>query len=376
MKAIAITPGTKNLRLIERPEPRLDAADAVKMAVVRVGICGTDREEARGGRARPPAGQQDLVVGHEMMGRVVEVGSAVTRVKPGDFAVFTVRRGCGKCMPCAMNRSDMCETGDYLERGIWGMDGYQAELVVDREMYVVRVPPAVASIGVLTEPLTIVEKAIDEAVALQVNRLPDASTSPNWLFRRKCLVAGLGPVGLLAAMVLRLRGAEVLGLDIVDADSPRPRWLTAIGGRYVDGRQTRADQIAAEYGGGVDLIVEAAGIPQVEFDLLQALGVNGVYALTGIPGQGPPLTLPAGDFIRRLVLRNQVMIGSVNAARGHFEQAVQDLEHAQRQWGDLVGSLITHHHRFDDVGSALQHHGADEIKVVVEWNGEVTTAHV
>jgi threonine dehydrogenase-like Zn-dependent dehydrogenase len=375
MQAIAITPGTKNLRLIERPEPRVEAPDAVKMAVVRVGICGTDREEARGGRARPPAGQQDLVVGHEMMGRVLEVGRAVTRVKPGDFAVFTVRRGCGKCTPCAMNRSDMCETGEYLERGIWGLDGYQTEQVVDREMYVVRVPPAVASIGVLTEPLTIVEKAIDEAVALQVNRLPDSSTSPNWLYRRKCLVAGLGPVGLLAAMVLRLRGAEVLGLDIVDADSARPKWLTAIGGRYVDGRQVHADRIAAEYGGGVDLIVEAAGIPQVEFDLLQALGVNGVYALTGIPGQGPPLTLPAGAFIRNLVLRNQVMIGSVNAARGHFEQAVQDLEHARERWGDLVDRLITHHHRFDDVGSALQHHGADEIKVVVEWNGEGLTAH-
>lgn len=375
MQAIAITPGTKNLRLIERPEPRVDAPDAVKMAVVRVGICGTDREEARGGRARPPAGQQDLVVGHEMMGRVLEVGSAVTRVKPGDFAVFTVRRGCGKCMPCAMNRSDMCETGEYLERGIWGLDGYQTERVVDHEMYVVRVPPAIASIGVLTEPLTIVEKAIDEAVALQVNRLPDSSTSPNWLYRRKCLVAGLGPVGLLAAMVLRLRGAEVLGLDIVDADSARPKWLTAIGGRYIDGRQVRADRIAAEYGGGVDLIVEAAGIPQVEFDLLQALGVNGVYVLTGIPGQGPPLTLQAAEFIRHLVLRNQVIIGSVNAARGHFEQAVQDLEHAGRRWGDLIGGLITHHHRFDDVGSALQRHGADEIKVVVEWNGEAATAH-
>lgn len=375
MQAIAITPGTKNLRLIERPEPRVDAPDAVKMAVVRVGICGTDREEARGGRARPPAGQQDLVVGHEMMGRVLEVGSAVTRVKPGDFAVFTVRRGCGKCMPCAMNRSDMCETGEYLERGIWGLDGYQTERVVDHEMYVVRVPPAIASIGVLTEPLTIVEKAIDEAVALQVNRLPDSSTSPNWLYRRTCLVAGLGPVGLLAAMVLRLRGAEVLGLDIVDADSARPKWLTAIGGRYIDGRQVRADRIAAEYGGGVDLIVEAAGIPQVEFDLLQALGVNGVYVLTGIPGQGPPLTLQAAEFIRHLVLRNQVIIGSVNAARGHFEQAVQDLEHAGRRWGDLIGGLITHHHRFDDVGSALQRHGADEIKVVVEWNGEAATAH-
>src|SRR5512142_1672718 len=124
MQAIALTPGKTDLRLVERPVPTIGAPDEVKLRVVRVGICGTDREEASGGRARAPRGQSELVIGHEMMGQVVEVGKAVTRVKPGDYAVFTVRRGCGKCLPCQMNRSDMCLTGQYLERGIWGLDGY------------------------------------------------------------------------------------------------------------------------------------------------------------------------------------------------------------------------------------------------------------
>ncbi len=230
MQAIALIPGTTTLRMVDRPEPHISAPDEVKLQVVRVGICGTDREEASGGRARAPAGQQDLVIGHEMFGQVVEVGPAVTRVQVGDYAVFTVRRGCGKCLPCLMNRSDMCLTGDYRERGIWGLDGYETEYVVDKEQYVVCVPPELEAVGVLIEPLSVAEKAIDEAVRVQIVRLPAAPATPAWLHGRRCLVAGLGPIGLLAALVLRLRGAAVSGLDIVDPDTARPQWLAEIGG--------------------------------------------------------------------------------------------------------------------------------------------------
>ena len=120
MNAIAVVPGTKTVRLVDRPEPAIVAPDDIKLRVLRVGICGTDREEAAGGRAKAPPAHDDLVLGHEMFGQVMDVGRAVTLVKPGDYAVFTVRRGCGPCRSCAMNRSDMCRTGLYAERGIWG----------------------------------------------------------------------------------------------------------------------------------------------------------------------------------------------------------------------------------------------------------------
>lgn len=149
------------------------------------------------------------MIGHENFGQVVETGKAVTRVRPGDYAVFTVRRSCGRCLPCRMHRSDMCLTGDYTERGIRGADGYQAQFVVDNEEYVVRVPAELELVGVLTEPLSIGEKAIQDAVRVQSVRRPDSLATPEWLSGRRCLVAGLGPVGLLAALALRLRGAEV-----------------------------------------------------------------------------------------------------------------------------------------------------------------------
>src|SRR5689334_17784129 len=237
MKAISVVPGTKTVRLVDRPEPSISVPDEIKVRVLRVGICGTDREEAAGGRAQAPPSYTDLVLGHEMFGQVVETGRAVKQVKVGDYAVFTVRRGCGTCRPCAMNRSDMCQTGLYAERGIWGLDGYQTEFVVDREAFAVRVAPELEAVGVLAEPFSVAEKAISEAVHLQLTRLPDMATSLDWLSGKRCLVAGLGPIGLLAALSLRLRHADVTGLDVVDADTARPRWLDRIGGHYVDGRQ-------------------------------------------------------------------------------------------------------------------------------------------
>ena len=366
MKAIAIVPGTAGSRLVERPEPSITAEDEIKIRIIRVGICGTDREEVSGGRADAPQGQKELVIGHEMFGQVVGVGSSVTRVKPGDYAVFTVRRGCGECACCIMNRADMCQTGKYRERGIRGLDGYQIEFVVDQEKYVVRVPAELEPVGVLMEPLSVVEKAIDEAMRVQTVRCPDAATIPDWLHQRRCLVAGLGPVGLLAAMVLVLRGGEVYGLDVVDLNSARPKWLDAIGGRYIDGRQVPADQVEKKIG-GMDFILDATGIAPLEFNLLDALALNGMYVLTGIPGGERPLQIPGAELIRQLVLDNQVMLGSVNAARGHFQMAVDDLAQAHLRWGAQIQGLITNRYSPDQFAGLKDQHQPDAIKEVIEW---------
>ncbi len=366
MKAIAIVPGTAGAKIVERPEPNVTAPGDVKVRIVRVGICGTDREELSGGRAQAPEGQKELVIGHEMFGQVVAVGSAVTRVKVGDFAVFTVRRGCGACAPCRMGRADMCQTGNYRERGIKGLDGYQTEFAVDGEQYIVHLPPDLQNLGVLLEPLSIVEKAIDEILRVQGVRDPEAAIHPDWLYGRHCLVAGLGPVGLLAAMALRLRGAEVYGLDVVDASTARPSWLAGIGGHYVDGRQVPPDQVAAKVG-LMDLIVDASGIPTLEFNLLDALAVNGAYVLTGIPGASRPIEIPGAELVRELVLDNQVMLGSVNAARGHFQIGADDLAAAHLRWGAHMDGLITQRYTPGEFVGSPDQHAPDSIKQIVEW---------
>ncbi|MGH9326323.1 MAG: glucose 1-dehydrogenase [Terriglobia bacterium] len=367
MKAIAVLPGTPGSRLVDRAEPQITAPDEVKLQVMRVGICGTDREEVSGGRAAAPPGQKELVIGHEMLGRVMEIGSAVRRVKTGEYAIFSVRRSCGKCIPCQINRSDMCRTGNYSERGIKGLDGYQTEFVVDKEQYLASVPDELEAVGVLLEPLSIVEKAIDEIFQLQAARCPDAAIAPDWMFGRRCLVAGLGPVGLLAAMVLRLQGCEVYGMDVVEESSARPQWLKGIDGHYIDARKTPADQLAKTLG-LMDVIFEATGIAKLEFSLLDALGLNGAYVITGIPGGDRPLQIPGAALIRQLVLNNQLMLGSVNAARGHFQMGVDHLGAARLRWGAHLEKLITQHYSPDKFEDVLKTHGPDVIKEVIEWS--------
>lgn len=367
MKAISLVPGTTEVSLIEVEEPKITKPDEIKMKVLQVGICGTDREEASGGRANAPEGKKELIMGHEMVGKVVEVGSGVKLAKPGDYGVFTVRRGCGKCNPCNNNRSDMCYTGDYTERGIKGADGFQAEFVVDTEQYFVRVPDTVKELGVLTEPMSVASKAIEEAVIIQKARFSHFEDSKTWLQGKKALVAGIGAIGLLAAFALRLRGAEVYGLDIVDEDSIRPEILKEIGGKYVDGRKVETMEFDDQIG-EMDFIFEAAGFAELQIELIDVLGNNGIYVSTGIPGGNSPVTIDGADLVRQLVLKNQIVLGSVNASMEHFKIAVSDLEGAKEKWPESIKKLLTEKFPAKDFQPALRKSMPEEIKVVIDWN--------
>ncbi|WP_121354050.1 glucose 1-dehydrogenase [Flavisolibacter nicotianae] len=367
MKAIAIEPGTTNVALIDVDEPQVSAPDEVKIKMLQVGICGTDREEVSGGRADVPPGEKKLIIGHEMFGQVVDTGSAVTKVKKGDYGVFMVRRGCGQCKACLAGRSDMCYTGAYTERGIKGANGFQAQYVVDKERYLVKVPAEIKEIGVLTEPMSVAAKAIDEALIIQKARLQDFEKEESWLEGKKALVAGIGAIGLMAAFALRLRGATVVGLDVVDEGTRRPQLLKKIGGTYVDGRSvpvTSLDEVCGE----VDFIFEATGVAEIEFELIDVLGTNGIYVATGIPGGNRPLTLEDASLMKQLVLKNGVMLGSVNASLHHFEVAVEDLAACLEKWPDEIRAVITERILYENFDAALHNHSADEIKVTVQWS--------
>lgn len=365
MKAIAIVPGEGNIHLIDKQEPQIKLPNEVKLKVLQVGICGTDREEAEGGRADAPKNEDHLVIGHEMFGRVTEIGSEVKSVKPGDYGVFTVRRGCGKCYPCLHQRSDMCTTGEYTERGIKEAHGFQTEYIIDYEEYLVKVPDHLTSLGVLSEPMSVSAKAIDEAQKIQSMRLPGINPR-NWLEGKKVLVAGLGAIGLLAAFSLRIRGAEVYGLDIVDEASNRPQLLKEIGGKYIDGRKIATRNIDEEIG-EMFLIFEATGIAKLEIQLIDALGINGIYILTGIPGGSRPVCVLGAELMQQIVLKNQILLGSVNASIEHYSLAIEDIEKSKEKWPGAIEKVITTIHPYHEYQEALHHHKSSEIKTVLSW---------
>lgn len=365
MKAISLFNDTRQVGVVEIPQPELTRPDQLKIQILEVGICGTDREQVTQGYGAMPKGADALVIGHEMFGRVVEVGQDVGGFKVGDYAVLTVRRGCGQCIPCRNNRSDMCYTGGYIERGIKAAHGFETEFVVDEEQYAVKVPEQLASVGVLTEPMSVAEKAIEEAINIQTARLPKMA-GDNWLSGRKTLVAGLGPIGLLAAIALRLRGAEVVGLDIVDESSKRPEILKSLGGRYVDGRKVDTSSLDDALG-QIDFIFEATGVSELGFQLIDALGVNGIYVMTGIPHGDRPVCITGAELMRQIVLKNQLILGSVNASTYHFALAVEDLLAAQKKWGELLDELITTRISYQHFKEAMDLRSEDDIKTVITW---------
>ena len=367
MKAISLIPGTTDVSLTDIAEPMIQAPDEVKIKMIEVGICGTDREQIAGGRSDAPAGQTHLIIGHEMFGRVVEIGENVTTVQVGDYAVFTVRRGCGECLACANNRSDLCYTGRYVERGIKGADGFQAEFVVDKEQYLVRIPEKLKSIGVLTEPMSVAAKAIDEAMIIQGARLKTIVPSERWLDGKRALIAGIGPIGLMAAFALSLRGAKVIGVDIVDEQTLRPRLFKEIGGTYVDGRKVQTTDLD-EVVGESDFVFEATGIAKLQIDLIDALAVNGIYVARGIPEGRRPMNIMAGNIMKQLVLKNQIMLGSVNASYEHYIQAVKDLEASMERWPGVIEQVITNKVSHKDFLHAFHDDSGDDIKEVIEWS--------
>src|SRR3954468_19692179 len=237
MKAIAVLPGKPDsVHLAELDKPSVtDVPDGrgVLVRVLRVGVDGTDKEINAAEYGAAPDGYNFLVIGHEGFGQVEAVGPHVTFLRPGDFVVATVRRP-GKSLYDAIGLQDMTTDSQYFERGINLRHGYLTEYYVEGEEFVVKIPQGLREVGVLLEPMTVAQKGITQAYEIQ-RRLK--------VWRpQKAAVMGTGTLGLLATLVLRLRGLEVTTFGRTPAPYLNADLLEAIGVRYVN---TAEQSIAA-----------------------------------------------------------------------------------------------------------------------------------
>ena len=336
MKAIAVFPGRPgSIHLADLPMPSVDQIPngrGVLVRVLRVGVDGTDREINAAEYGAPPPGDDFLVIGHEGFGQVVEVGQNVTEVAPGDFVVATVRRP-GHSIYDLIGTNDMTTDDTYLERGINLRHGYLTEFYVDDAEFIVKVPWGLRDVGVLLEPTTVVEKGIAQACEIQ-RRLRV------WRPKRAA-VLGAGTIGLLASLVLRLRGIDLTTFG----RTPRPylnaELLEAIGARYVCTDELSILDGAAQYGPW-DMIFEATGYSPVVFEAMQALGKNGVLVLASVTGGERVVEVPADRLNQGFVLGNKVMVGTVNANREYFELGVRDLAQAEAEYPGWLARLLTH----------------------------------
>jgi len=312
--------------------------------MLEVGVCGTDREICAFQYGTPPSGSGHLVIGHESLGEVVEVGSGVSRVKIGDLVVTMVRRPCDhdNCLACRSDRQDFCYTGAFAERGIKGAHGFMTEIVVDDQKYMNVVPRTLGDVAVLVEPLTIAEKALTQIWQVQ-QRLPWDCPHVTHKGRGHChtaVVLGAGPVGLLGAMALAAVDFDVYVYSREAAPNPKSQIVAAIGGHYVSALSDSVQQLADRVG-NIDVVYEATGASSISFEVLKVLGTNGIFVFTGVPGRKAPIEVDTDLIMRDLVLKNQVVFGTVNASRSTFEDAIRDLGDFMERWPDAVRALIT-----------------------------------
>ena len=336
MKAVAVYPGKPHsVHMAELPMPRIDEVPGgrgVLVKLLRVGVDATDREivEAKYGAA--PPGYDFLVIGHESFGVVEEVGANVTELRPGDYVTATVRRP-GSSIYDLIGTCDMTSEEVYYERGINLLHGFLTERYVDSADYIVKMPAALKHFHVLIEPLSCAEKAVCQAYEAQ-RRLRV------WRPRR-AFVMGSGQIGLLATLVLRLRGLEVYTLARSRPPTVSSGIVEALGARYVSTRETSLVDLAGRVG-KADLIVEATGSSEVAFRAMEVVGHNGVLVWTSITGGREQRQVPADQINLDWVLGNKLLLGCVNANREHFEMGVKDLAAAELAYPGVIQRILTH----------------------------------
>lgn len=358
--------------VVEPPAPgaRMEATDPVDpgpsdhlIQTLEVGVDGTDLEIVRGEYGTPPPGEDVLTIGHEALGRVVR-GPSESELEEGDLVNPTVRRGCGLCLPCKTGESDFCFTGLYKERGIKGLHGYNAEYFAETEEYLVRVPTDLREVAVLTEPLSIVVKAVDQVLKIQ-ERMPWRETLD--LEEKKALVAGSGSVGLMATFILRYLGAEVITMDRSPDDTPKAQLIDRLGAHHLNSKEFEPLVLADDFD-GFDVIVEATGAPPVPFHLAPALGTNGIMVLLGVPGKRVEVEVEASAIMKEMVLENQAIFGCVNSNAGHFREAHDYLRGFLDRYPREIRGVISHRHPFEAFEDVFADgRGHEVVKDVLVW---------
>ena len=364
MQALAVFPERRKVAVIEQDEPRKLGPREVLLRTREVGVCGTDREIAAFAYGEQPAGSDHLVLGHEAIGEVVELGSEVSHFRRGQLAVPMVRRPClaPHCRPCRAGRQDFCVTNEFLERGIKGADGFLAELFIEEEENLIPVPPGLADVGVLIEPLTVIAKGMVKIRVFR-ERLP-------WepMFE-KALVLGAGAVGLLSAMCAVSSGYDTTVYSREPSDGERAAYVRGFGATYVSSIETSLADAGHKLG-PFDLLVEAAGFSPLTIAGLEVLGPNGTAVLKGVPGLGPERAIDIDRLLRGVVLKNQVVVGTVNAGRSDYFDAIHLLEALVVRFPESVRRFITARCPLEAAPELLSKH--EGIKSVVRFDGAIS----
>ncbi|MGH3494243.1 MAG: glucose 1-dehydrogenase [Sciscionella sp.] len=344
MRAATVVPGKSDSATVSEVPDAVAAEGELLVEGLLAGICGTDVEIATKGYGWLPEGADKLVLFHESLGRVLQAPRGGD-FAAGDLVVGVVRRPDPEpCGACAAGQWDFCTNGRYTERGIKQRDGYGSTRWSVEQDFAIKLDQSLADVGVLTEPTSVVAKAWEQAELVGKR----AYYAP-----RTALVTGAGPIGLLAALLGVQRGLDVHVLDQV-TDGPKPGLVRALGATY----HHDLDALPVT----PDVAIECTGVGEVVFKVLAKTARNAVTVLTGLSGTTRTVGIKAGSVNDSMVLENDALVGSVNAALRNYQQAGEALAKADPQW---LAQLITRKVPLADWTQAL-HKQPNDVKVCVD----------
>ena len=316
MKALTVRPGqADSARVEDVPEPPADRGGVLVQALA-VGVCGTDLEITSGKYGWAPPGKDRLVLGHESLGRVLEA-PADSGFKAGDLVAGIVRLPDPvPCPNCAAGEWDMCRNGKYTEHGIKEVDGFCSERWRVQPQPRGQGGPAPRAPG---RPDGAGERTGQGVGAHRADRpagrlaADDGCSSPGpgrsacW---RRSWAASAG-----------WRSTSSTGVT----DGPKPQLVKDLGAHYHTGAVKDLAAVA-------DVVIECTGVGALVFDILQHNRPGCVTCLTGISSGGRAVPIDLAPLNKTMVLENDVVFGSVNANRRHYELAADALAKADRKW--------------------------------------------
>lgn len=348
MLALSTIPGRSDAAALTNVSPPVRAGGDIVAKTLAVGVCGTDREILGGGYGVAPSGDERLIIGHECLAEVLEAGDGAS-LQAGDLIVPFVRRPDPvPCDACRVGEWDMCRNGEYLEHGIKALHGFAVEQFHIEGDACVRLAPHLRDTGVLLEPTSVVAKAWDH-----IERI--GARTASWQPRR-VLVTGAGPIGLLGALLAAQRHCELHVYDR-ERDGAKPELVRRLGGTY------HCDAIEAACAVAPDVILECTGAAPVVQAVLSRNASAGIVCLAGLSSGTHRISLDLSGLNRTLVLENDVVFGSVNANRRHYELAADALAVADASW---LHALITRRVPLRDWQRAFDRQPGD-VKVVLDF---------
>ncbi|GCF11236.1 alcohol dehydrogenase catalytic domain-containing protein [Dictyobacter arantiisoli] len=282
MKAVRYY-GPQDVRVEEVPKLGKPKPDEVLLQILAASICGTDASQYRHPtmiplyQTHPVSGQSGPVtLGHEVVGRVIEKGSAVEHLQIGERVVPGSGWWCGECPPCRAGRINICER--YFLYGIQAHGGLAEQALFPAKMCV-RVPAGCSNMAAaLAQPT---------AVALHaVNRIRRSGTHSIALF-------GAGNIGSLLLAVLQAQKTEAFPLIVIDIDPGRLATAQLLGASHlINAREQEAkDAVLTLLPEGVDIAIEATGLPAQIQQALTVVRRGGILLQVGIPSQPVELSL-------------------------------------------------------------------------------------